>query len=167
MPEDTSDDSSIPDCCRSEPVAIRNLIFLHAALSKNKPLHFRASVLPAVSGSCSLKELHDRSAIRAEMHARLFSVKETGLRDKILLFFDVFRTVSRRIFAKVLRGWLTGVLPSERYDFANKHLRLSGFTDYSGAELKRFFVAGFGAEPVLARVSGNNVTRTRTPQQKF
>lgn len=167
MPEDTSDDSSIPDCCRSELVTIRNTIFLHAAGRQNRSLTYQTSVPPVVHVSRPVQFLRDKTAGAAAVIARLFSAKETGPRDKILLFFSVMYQTLFQVPEAALKKGIYDPARSAGNHTANKHVRLSDFKTGSGTELTRFFVTGFSAEPVLARLAGQKQACNRIPQQKF
>jgi hypothetical protein len=101
------------------------------------------------------------------MFARPFFAKETGQRDKILLFFKVFCEGSFRILKKGLRSGLSGFIqPALKYS-AIKHFRCSDFKSDRGAGLNRFFMTASRAEPVLARLSSLKPAYKRIPQQKF
>ncbi len=101
------------------------------------------------------------------MFARPFSAKETGQRDKILLFFKVFFASPLGILKKDQRNGLSGfVSPALKYS-ATKHFRHFDFKSDCGAGLKRFFVTASRSEPMLARLFGIELTYKRIPQQKF
>ncbi len=101
------------------------------------------------------------------MFARPFSAKETGQRDKILLFFKVFFASPLGILKKDQQNGLSGfVRPEPKYS-AIKHFRHFEFRSDRGAGLNRFFLTASRAEPMLARLSGSKLAYKRIPQQKF
>ncbi len=167
MPEDTSDDSSITDCCHTQSVTIRNKFTLQGDNRRNTPWSNRADVSQLVQKSCYIPKLYSIASVWTKMFASPFSVKETGQRDKILLFFKVFCEGSFRILKKGLRGGLSGfVEPALKYS-AIKHFRHFDFKSDCGAGLKRFFVTASRSEPMLARLFCIELTYKRIPQQKF
>ncbi|MGQ5718823.1 hypothetical protein [Pseudochrobactrum asaccharolyticum] len=167
MPEDTSDDSSITDCCHTQSVTIRNKFTLHGDNRRNTPWSNRADVSQLVQKSCYIPKLHSIASVWTKMFACPFSAKETGQRDKILLFFKVFFASPLGILKKDQRNGLSGfVEPALKYS-ATKHFRHFDFKSDCGAGLKRFFVTASRSEPMLARLSGIELTYKRIPQQKF
>lgn len=167
MPEDTSDDSSITDCCRTQSVTIRNQSLLHGNNRRNMPLSNRADAFSPVQNSRYTRKLHQVALVWPETVARLFSVKETGQRDNILLFFKVFLASPLKILKKDQRSGLSGFMQPEPKYSATKHFRRFDFKVRCGAGLERFFITGSCAEPVLARFSGMKPAYKRIPQQKF
>lgn len=167
MPEDTSDDSSITDCCLSKLVTIRTQTLQHVEYPRNRFLSDQTFVLPVVLVSRFAKKMHDRAATWLAMIARQFSEKEAGQRDKILLFFEVFCKASHRFLHRVLVWRQSDSIQSEQNYSAIEHFRLSSCKDGSGTVLSRFLEAVGRTEPVLARLSGLNLSYNRIPQQKF
>ncbi|MBX8826258.1 hypothetical protein [Ochrobactrum sp. SFR4] len=68
---------------------------------------YQTSVTPVVHVSRPVQFLRDKTAGAAAVIARLFSAKETGPRDKILLFFSVmYQTLFHAPEAAVKKGSL-------------------------------------------------------------
>lgn len=113
MPEDNSDDSSIPDCCRTKQVAIRNKYDLHNIYQQRRfwfsdemsglQIGF-APNLGHVHFSRFAKILNAKAAFIADVFARRSSEKEAGLRGKILLFFTSVCKVPTRKSQKLFDG---------------------------------------------------------------
>lgn len=101
------------------------------------------------------------------MFARPFPAKETGQRDKILLFFKVFFASPLGILKKDQRNGLSGFVKSALKYSAIKHFRHSDFKSDRGVGLNRFLMTASRAEPMLTRLSGIELTYKRIPQQKF
>ncbi|MDM7851173.1 hypothetical protein [Pseudochrobactrum kiredjianiae] len=167
MPEDTSDDSSITDCCHFKSVTIRNQSLLHVEYRRNRSLSYQAFVLPVVHVSRFAKKMHGRAAAWPAMIARQISEKETGLRDKILLFFEVFCKNSLRIPEGVSGRDYSDFTRSEQKHSAIEHFRFAIFKGDIGTALNRFLETVYRADPVLARLSGLKLAHNRIPQQKF
>lgn len=127
----------------------------------------QADVFQLVQKSCYIPKLHIIASVWTKIFARPFSVKETGQRDKILLFFKVFFASPLGILKKDQRNGLSGfVEPALKY-YATKHFWHSDFKSDRGAGLSRFFMTASRAEPVLTRLSGIEPAYKRIPQQKF
>lgn len=113
MPEDNSDDSSIPDCCRTKQVAIRNKYDLHNIYQQRRfwfsdqMSGMRIGFAPNpghVHYSRFAKITNTQAAFIADVFARRSSEKEAGLRGKILLFFTSVCKVSVRRSQKLFDG---------------------------------------------------------------
>ena len=122
-------------------------------------------VLPYVQVSRFAKFMRDKTAILADDIACLLSDKETGIRDKFLLFFTSICNVPVRKSANIFGLTARDLKKSKQNWSANKRVWQLGFMRSGGVKLHSTYVRE--AYPALARLSGSMQPCLRTLQQKF
>lgn len=158
MPEDNSDDSSIPDCCRSKQAAIRNKALLCVEYQRNRlwndvqtdDMRF---VLTNVHFSRFAKILTGKPAIFAGAFSCRFSDRQIGLQRGILLFFTSLCRPSARKSAAYVAGGMPDVKE-------NEHIWSTG---RDSLRCNRAALGLFGLRPVF----GFGLVRVRSSQQLF
>jgi len=118
MPEDNSDDSSIPDCCRSKQVTIRNQYNMHNLYQQRRFWTYGQISGLRIGYDLNFGYVHFTrfakimtvmSVTMADVFAHRSSEKEAGLRGKILLFFTSGCKVSAQKSEKFFDGIMSAL----------------------------------------------------------
>lgn len=167
MPEDTSDDSSISDCCSLKQAAIRKPFLMHTQYWRKGSVVNRTLRLADVCVSRFVNLLLDNTVTYTDIIMGRPFIKRTGLRDKIFLFFKKMYELSVRHPA---RGCCEAAhrLQQSKYVLpVRQRIRLSGSARENTAGSVRNFASVFETASMFLRVSGLMLSHHHIAQLKY